>query len=145
MTDNGNREVSAAPASNASATYASLENPLKAPSSNASEAAPLKPYDATLARGAELQERPYIAAGERNILRQHLKNRMTIWERIRYLAGNEPHVLYQNWGLTSMAPLWSLPSSRLMAATLPSTATTLPYARALWTRPMVENWHVCLS
>ena len=23
---------------------------------------------------------------------------MTVWERIRYLADDEPHVLYQNWG-----------------------------------------------
>ncbi len=55
-------------------------------------------YEATIARGLALQQRPYIAAGERNIQRQHLKQRMTIWERIRCLADGAPHVLYQNWG-----------------------------------------------
>ena len=39
-----------------------------------------------------------MAAGSRNRLRQHLKGRMTVWERIRYLADDTPHVLYQNWG-----------------------------------------------
>jgi len=98
MTDNVNRDATAAPASNASVTYASLDNPLKTAANDTGSSGALKPYDATLARGAELQERPYIAAGEHNIQRQHLKNRMTIWERIRYLADAEPHVLYQNWG-----------------------------------------------
>ncbi|EED34717.1 propionyl-CoA carboxylase beta chain [Luminiphilus syltensis NOR5-1B] len=55
-------------------------------------------YGETLRRGAELQQRPFVAAGERNIQRQHLKHRMTIWERIRYLSDDAPHVLYQNWG-----------------------------------------------
>lgn len=85
-----------------SRSYASLVNPLvKRPvsePSEPSEGAKLSPYDETLARGQELQQRPYVAAGVRNIQRQHLKHRMTVWERIRYLADSEPTVLYQNWG-----------------------------------------------
>ncbi len=56
------------------------------------------PYEESLRAGWELQQRPYKAAGVKNIMRQHQKNRMTIWERIRYLADEEPTVLYQNWG-----------------------------------------------
>lgn len=57
-------------------------------------------YEATLKKGHDLTQRPYLAAGESSIQKQHLKKRMTIWERIRVLAdkGTEPVVLYQNWG-----------------------------------------------
>ncbi|MEM7691018.1 MAG: carboxyl transferase domain-containing protein, partial [Pseudomonadota bacterium] len=34
----------------------------------------------------------------RAVQRQHLKKRMTVWERIRCLADDAPTVLYQNWG-----------------------------------------------
>lgn len=56
------------------------------------------PYEAALESGWELQQRPFRAAGVKNIQRQHQKNRMTIWERIRFLSDEEPRVLYQNWG-----------------------------------------------
>jgi acetyl-CoA carboxylase carboxyltransferase component len=56
------------------------------------------PYEEALKSGWELQQRPYRAAGVKNTMRQHQKNRMTIWERIRYLSDDEPTVLYQNWG-----------------------------------------------
>lgn len=57
-------------------------------------------YEATLKKGFDLQQRPFNAATEKNVQRQHLKKRMTIWERIHVLAdkGVEPVVLYQNWG-----------------------------------------------
>ena len=55
-------------------------------------------YEATLSRGLELRQLPYVAAGTASRHRQHLKGRMTVWERIRFLADDEPHVLYQNWG-----------------------------------------------
>ena len=73
----------------------SLENPITAAPV---ETDPAGRYEATLRRGAELREKPLMAAGSRNRLRQHLKGRMTVWERIRYLADDTPHVLYQNWG-----------------------------------------------
>ncbi len=55
-------------------------------------------YEESLKAGWELQQRPYQAAGVKNIQRQHQKDRMTIWERIRYLSDEKPTVLYQNWG-----------------------------------------------
>ena len=55
-------------------------------------------YEEALKAGWELQQRPYKTAGVKNIQRQHQKNRMTIWERIRFLSDGEPTVLYQNWG-----------------------------------------------
>jgi acetyl-CoA carboxylase carboxyltransferase component len=55
-------------------------------------------YEESLKAGWELQQRPYLAPGVKNIQRQHQKNRMTIWERIRYLSDEKPTVLYQNWG-----------------------------------------------
>ena len=61
----------------------SLENPF---SSSVTDNAELGRYEATLARGAELRARPYFAAGTPSRQRQHLKGRMTVWERIRYLA-----------------------------------------------------------
>ena len=73
----------------------SLENPFTAAPV---ETEPAGRYEATLRRGAELREKPFMAAGSRNRLRQHLKGRMTVWERLRYLADDTPHVLYQNWG-----------------------------------------------
>lgn len=55
-------------------------------------------YEATLKSGYELIQRPKKAAGVGNIQKQHLKNRMTIWERIDVLTDEEPTVLFQNWG-----------------------------------------------
>ncbi len=56
------------------------------------------PYEETLKAGARLKQRPYAAAGVKAIERQHQKNRMTIWERIRYLSDEQPEILFQNWG-----------------------------------------------
>jgi acetyl-CoA carboxylase carboxyltransferase component len=56
------------------------------------------PYEDALKSGWDLQQRPQKAAGVKNIQRQHQKNRMTIWERIRYLSDGTPTILYQNWG-----------------------------------------------
>lgn len=55
-------------------------------------------YEAALKEGHALAERPYLAAGEDSIARQHEKGRMTVWERIRCLTPNKPTVLFQNWG-----------------------------------------------
>jgi acetyl-CoA carboxylase carboxyltransferase component len=57
-------------------------------------------YEATLKEGYDLIRRPTRAAGIHNIQRQHLKNRMTIWERIKVLCDHKhrPNVLFQNWG-----------------------------------------------
>ncbi len=81
-------------------SFVRLDNPFSCDSNSTSNEGEtvIGRYEATLARGIALQQRPYIAAGDRNIQRQHLKQRMTVWERIRCLADGEPHVLYQNWG-----------------------------------------------
>ena len=55
-------------------------------------------FEASMKAAMSLQERPYTSAGVHNIQRQHLKNRMTVWERIEFLADEDPVVLYQNWG-----------------------------------------------
>lgn len=57
------------------------------------------PYDQALREGAELRQKP-LAAPAVQVLRQHAKNRMTVWERIDVLQdrGAKPQVLYQNWG-----------------------------------------------
>ncbi|MEM8593941.1 MAG: carboxyl transferase domain-containing protein [Pseudomonadota bacterium] len=57
-------------------------------------------YEETLKAGYDLIERPRTAAGDKNIQKQHLKERMTVWERIQVLAdqGTEPTVFFQNWG-----------------------------------------------
>jgi acetyl-CoA carboxylase carboxyltransferase component len=55
-------------------------------------------YEETKLAAASLQRRPHSAAGVRSIQRQHLKKRMTVWERIDCLADEPPRVLYQNWG-----------------------------------------------
>lgn len=62
------------------------------------EQSPSTDYQAAVARGAELQALPRAAATDRNIQRQHSKNRMTVWERVEFLVDEEPTILYQNWG-----------------------------------------------
>ena len=62
------------------------------------EQSPSTDYQSTVARGAELQALPQAAATDKNIQRQHSKNRMTVWERIEFLVDEAPTVLYQNWG-----------------------------------------------
>ncbi len=56
------------------------------------------PYEATLEEARALERRPFEAAGESSIARQHHKGRMTVWERIRVLTEEPPEVLYANWG-----------------------------------------------
>ncbi len=55
-------------------------------------------YEEALREGLELMQRPQQSAGVSSVQRQHLKGRMTIWERIRVLTDKSPTFLYQNWG-----------------------------------------------
>jgi acetyl-CoA carboxylase carboxyltransferase component len=55
-------------------------------------------YEAALAEGEALRRRPREAQGIEPIARQHLKGRMTVWERIRVLTPEPPDVLFENWG-----------------------------------------------
>ena len=59
---------------------------------------PRTPYEQTLDEAARLRLRPYTAAGVEQVARQHLKGRMTVWERIRVLSPEPPIVLLENWG-----------------------------------------------
>ena len=56
------------------------------------------PYEETLQEAHEIIQKPFVSPGLRNIQRQHLKERMTVWERIKVLTSRAPKVLFQNWG-----------------------------------------------
>ncbi len=76
-----------------------LDDPL-APPPVRQDPATAGPYDQALAAGAELRRRPYAAASTLQTLRQHARDRMTVWERIEVLQDRDarPAVLWQNWG-----------------------------------------------
>lgn len=79
-----------------------LEDPIKAsePSAPSEFQGAPGPYDLALAEGEALRDKPRTAAGPVQVLRQHAKGRMTVWERIDVLQdrGEKPEILYQNWG-----------------------------------------------
>src|SRR5215470_2312611 len=78
-----------------------LDNPLvrDVPATEAA-APPRGLYDLALAAGEELRRKPYAASSTIQTIRQHTKDRMTVWERIAVLQDRDatPTVLYQNWG-----------------------------------------------
>ena len=55
-------------------------------------------YEEKLREAHDIMQRPFVSAGLRNIQRQHLKNRMTVFERIKVLTDQPPKMLFQNWG-----------------------------------------------
>ena len=77
----------------------SLDNPLRHLDSDQSlsQAHP-NLYESTLRAAQGLIEKPRTAPGWKNIQRQHVKNRMTVWERLEVLSNEPPKVLFQNWG-----------------------------------------------
>jgi acetyl-CoA carboxylase carboxyltransferase component len=79
-----------------------LEDPIAASAQAAQAELPVAPgpYDLALAEGEELRAKPRTASGPVQVLRQHAKGRMTVWERIDTLTdkGEKPSILYQNWG-----------------------------------------------
>jgi acetyl-CoA carboxylase carboxyltransferase component len=84
-------------------TEYSLDNPLAAP--RPEDVPPTPPttagggiYDAALAMGWELTERPLAGGGPARVRVQHAKERMTVWERIKVLTDREPMILWRNWG-----------------------------------------------
>ncbi|MEI6387983.1 MAG: carboxyl transferase domain-containing protein [Spirochaetota bacterium] len=56
------------------------------------------PYEEAMQEGYDLIQRPIHSVPIDQIERQHLKKRMTVWERIRVLTDREPNILFQNWG-----------------------------------------------
>src|SRR5690348_6135869 len=82
-----------------SAALPALDDPLaEAPAEAAADGGSL--YDQVLRDAEELRRKPYAAASTVQVLRQHAKGRMTVWERIDVLQdrGSTPTILYQNWG-----------------------------------------------
>lgn len=78
-----------------------LDNPLApAAAAGAATDAAAGPYEAALADGLALRQKPFDAAGTVARMRQHAKGRMTVWERIDTLKDKDsrPTILYQNWG-----------------------------------------------
>ena len=56
------------------------------------------PYEEAMLAGYDLIQRPVRSVPVDAIEKQHLKKRMTVWERLKVLSPKEPNVLYQNWG-----------------------------------------------
>jgi len=77
-----------------------ITNPLSKPLVNVRSSQSDGIYERALSEGQELIDHPKSSVPLRNVLRQHQKGRMTVWERITYLADtcSEPIVLFQNWG-----------------------------------------------
>ncbi|MFN8545080.1 MAG: carboxyl transferase domain-containing protein [Candidatus Binatia bacterium] len=99
------QKVSPAPAAPlgrlASPVAPTLDDPLaEGASGPATPAEGLGPYDQAVRDGEELRRKPYAASGPIQILRQHARDRMTVWERIGVLQdqGSRPTILFQNWG-----------------------------------------------
>lgn len=55
-------------------------------------------YEEAMKEGHDLIQRPIKSVKIDQIEKQHFKNRMTVWERIRVLTDLEPNILFQNWG-----------------------------------------------
>ena len=56
------------------------------------------PYEEAMKEGYDLIQRPIRSVPVDAIEKQHLKKRMTVWERLKVLSAKPPNVLYQNWG-----------------------------------------------
>ena len=56
------------------------------------------PYEEAMKEGYDLIQRPVKSVSIDQIEKQHFKQRMTVWERLKVLTDNTPNVLYQNWG-----------------------------------------------
>ena len=55
-------------------------------------------YEEVMKEGHDLIERPIKSVAVGQIEKQHFKQRMTVWERIKVLTESEPNILFQNWG-----------------------------------------------
>ena len=77
-----------------------LDNPLDSKATEKGIAKKSKDplYEQMLKRGEELLEKPLKGGGEEKVRLQHNKGRMTVWERIKVLTSDEPHITFQNWG-----------------------------------------------
>ena len=77
-----------------------LENPIESEKgkSGTVEKSSKTIYEKMLLRAEELIKKPLQGGGESRVRIQHSKGRMTVWERIKVLTSEEPHITFQNWG-----------------------------------------------
>ncbi|MEM9874841.1 MAG: carboxyl transferase domain-containing protein, partial [Myxococcota bacterium] len=74
-----------------------LDNPLAPAPDAPSPPPPEGSYEETIVTATALRKRPR-EPGLSALIRQHQKNRMTVWERIDVLSDGRPTVLFENWG-----------------------------------------------
>ena len=55
-------------------------------------------YEEAMKEGYDLIQRPVRSVAIDQIEKQHYKQRMTVWERLKILSPKAPNVLFQNWG-----------------------------------------------
>jgi acetyl-CoA carboxylase carboxyltransferase component len=55
-------------------------------------------YEEVMKEGYDLAQRPIKSVPVSQIEKQHFKQRMTVWERIKVLTDSDPNILFQNWG-----------------------------------------------
>ncbi len=55
-------------------------------------------YEEAMKEGHDLIQRPIKSVAVAQVEKQHFKNRMTVWERIKVLTDSDPNILFQNWG-----------------------------------------------
>lgn len=78
-----------------------LENPLDSPAVATpvlTAGKPVGAYDAALDLGKDLKLRPVVGGGPDRIRVQHMKQRMTVFERLKVLTDKEPNFMWENWG-----------------------------------------------
>jgi len=56
------------------------------------------PYEEVMKDGVDLIQRPTRSVPIEQVEKQHYKQRMTVWERLKILSPKDPNVLFQNWG-----------------------------------------------
>jgi acetyl-CoA carboxylase carboxyltransferase component len=76
----------------------SLENPLAEVPPAAVPSGGNGLYDNALALGKDLKARSIHGGGTDRIRIQHMKSRMTVFERIKVLSSLEPNFMWENWG-----------------------------------------------
>ena len=77
-------------------TEFALNNPLAPPPAERKTDGGI--YDAALAMGESLHEKPLEGGGVARVRTQHAKHRMTVWERLKVLSQDDPMILWRNWG-----------------------------------------------
>ena len=77
-----------------------LVNPFATPAPPAPDTSPGGSgiYDKALALGEDLIARPSRGGGPDRVRIQHMKSRMTVFERIKVLTDKEPNFMWENWG-----------------------------------------------